>query len=53
MANLVLVRRLEVLAANWKEATTQRRAEKSVLETLIKFHLDILIAHILNYILLL
>ena len=45
MVNLLLVRRLEVTAANWKEATTQI-AEKSVLETIIEFHLDILIAHI-------
>ena len=34
VANLLLVRRLEVMATNWKETTTQRRAEKSVLETL-------------------
>ena len=49
MANLSLVRRLEVMAANWIEPTTRRRAKKSVLDTLIKFNLDILIAHILNY----
>ena len=48
MANLFLVHRLEVMAANWKETTTQRRAKKSVLETLIKQDLDILIAHILD-----
>ena len=49
MANLLLVRRLEVMAANWKETTTQRGAKKSVLETLIKSNLDILIAIILNH----
>ena len=49
MANVLLVRRQEVMAANWKETKTQRGAKKSVLETLIKFNLDILIAHILNY----
>ena len=48
MANLVLFRRLEVMAANRKETITQRRAEKSVLETSIKLNLDILIARISN-----
>ena len=37
------------MSANWKETTTQKGAKKSVLETLMKFNLDILIAHILNY----
>ena len=49
MPGLSLVRRLEVMAANWKETATQRGAKKSVLETLIKFNSNILIAHILNY----
>ena len=49
MANLLLVRRLEVVSANWKKTTTQKGAKKSVLGTLMKFNLDILIAHILNY----
>ena len=49
MANLLLVLRLKFMAGNWKETTTQRGDKKSVLETLIKFNLDILIAHILNY----
>ena len=37
------------MAANRKETAKQRRVEKSVLNILIKFHLDILIAHVLNY----
>ena len=49
MANLFLVRRLEFMSANWRETTTHRGAKKSVLETSMKFNLDILIAHILNY----
>ena len=49
MANLLLVRRLEVVSANWKKTTTQKGAEKAVLETLMKYSLDIMIAHILNY----
>ena len=49
MANLLLVHRLEVMSADWSETTTQTGAKKSVLETLMKFNSDILIAHILNY----
>ena len=49
MANSLLVRRLEIMSAHWRETTTQKGAKKSVLETLMKFNLDILIAHILNY----
>ena len=49
MANLLPVRRLEVMSADWRETTTQKGAKKSVLETLMKFNSDILIAHILNY----
>ena len=49
MANLLLVRRLEVMSVNWRKTTTQKGAKKSVLETLMKFNLDILIAHISNY----
>ena len=49
MANLLLVGRLEVMSANWSETTTQKGAKKSVLETLMKFSSDILIAHVLNY----
>ena len=37
------------MSVNWKETTTQKGAKKSVLETLMKFDLDILIAPILNY----
>ena len=49
MVNLLLVSRQEVMAANWKETIIQRRAEKSGLGISIKFRLDILIAHVLNY----
>ena len=49
MANSLLVRRLGIMSADWRETTTQKGDKKSVLETLIKFNLDILIAHILNY----
>ena len=49
MANLFLIRRLEIVSANWKKTTTQKGAKKSVLETSMKFNLDILIAHISNY----
>ena len=49
MANSLLVRRLEIMSADWSETTTQNGAKKSVLEKLMNFNSDILIAHILNY----
>ena len=49
VANSLLVRRLEIMSAHWRETTTQKGAKKSVSETLMKCNLDILIAHILNY----
>ena len=49
MANSLPVRRLEIMSAHWRETTTQKGAKKSVFETLMKFNLDILTAHILNY----
>ena len=49
VANSLLVRRLEIMSADWRETTTQKGAKKSVLEKSMKFNSDILIAHILNY----
>ena len=49
MANLLLVRRLEIMSADWSKTTTQKGAKKSVLDTLMKFNSDILIERNLNY----
>ena len=49
VANLLLVRRLEIMSADWSKTTTQKGAKKSVLEKLMKFNSDILIARNLKY----